>query len=110
MAGRPSKFEALDRAVTVIDTFAECDRLPLMPWIVTVYSAGETLPSTVMVSVDVPDPPLTEEVARDAVMPEVELVVSMTAPVNPLTEVIVIVDVAVPPALMEILVGLAVRV
>ena len=38
-----------------------------------------------------PDPPLTELVPRDAVTLELELVVSMTVPVNPLAGLTVMV-------------------
>ena len=97
--------------MTVIDTCAWCDRLPLVPWTVTVYVPTASVLSALMVRVVVPEPPLIEEVPSDAVRPETELVVvSVIVPVNPLNGATVIVDVAAVPTLTLTLVGLAVTV
>ena len=99
MGGRPKKLEVPAATVTLIETGKGCDKLPLDPWTVTVYVPAATLLSTVTVSVEVPEPPLTDVVPRDAFTPELELDhVSVTVPMNPFAGLTVMVVVPELPA------------
>jgi hypothetical protein len=71
-------------AVTVIVTEAECERLPLVPLTVTVYVPGATVAPTLIVRVEVPEPPPILELLSVAVGPVGEIALARaTLPVNP---------------------------
>ncbi len=63
-------FEVSGADLTIIDTRTEWDRPPLVPWTVTVYVPSGTLESTLIVRAEVPDPPVTAAVPREAVSPD----------------------------------------
>jgi hypothetical protein len=80
------------------DTEVEWIRLPLVPVMVMVnVPVGVPPPAPVKVSVDVPDPPMTLAGLKLALTPDGNaLVDSETVPLNPLSEVIVMVVIAEP--------------
>jgi hypothetical protein len=78
---------------------------PLVPFTVTVYVPVLAVLATFIVSVDVPDPPETWVGLKVAVRPDGADAESVTVPVNPFTDAIVIVEVPEYPLLMLNLVG-----
>lgn len=77
---------------------AEWVRLPLVPWTVTVYVPAATLPPTLMVNVEEPDPPLTLEELRETVGPDGDTdELRVTVPVKPSVEETIIVVVPLSP-------------
>jgi hypothetical protein len=72
--------------LTVNDAVAMCVRVPSVPVMVMVAEPVVVLLVVVMVSVDDPEPPLTEAGLKLAVAPEGKpLALSVTVPVYPLT-------------------------
>jgi len=87
-------------------TVAECDRVPLVPFRVTVYVPAEPeqdrvevpeVPSVTLVGVNVQVRPVAGDTVADR----------LTAPVNPFTAVTVMVEVPLEPATNATVVGLA---
>jgi len=87
--------------LTVKTTVAEWDREPLVPVTVTVT---EPVEAKVQESVEVSEPPVTDEGVR--LHAELSLV-RATSPVNPLTGEMVMVDVPARPTVTVTVVGLA---
>jgi hypothetical protein len=90
---------------TLTEKVVEWESVPLVPVTVTV---NVPLADAVHDSVDVPEPvTLVGERVQDSPVDGNTAAVRLTTPVKPLTEVTVIVDVAVPPTLIDADVGLA---
>ena len=91
------------RLCTITVTLVECVSKPLMPFTVTVYAPRAAVVGTLIVSVDIADPPdatVSEVGLTDTVQPVGPVTVSETVPLNLLSDFTVTVEVPVAPRLI----------